>query len=176
MENQRIRLTKKMLKDALIVLLENKNINEITITELCKKAQINRVTFYKYYNIPNDVLKEIKDEMFDSMNQIISNYQKDNSHLISALEYLKDNRNILIVLINNISSKEIEDSLFYLRDVKKILLNRIPQTYKKIDIENLYQFICYGSYSIITQWIKNDCKQSTEDIADFIHKTTNKLL
>ena len=46
MENQRIRLSKTMLKNALIRLLANKSIDKITVYELCAEAQINRTTFY----------------------------------------------------------------------------------------------------------------------------------
>lgn len=48
MENQRVRLSKTMLKNALISLLAEKNIDKITIYELCKK--INHQTFKKWLN------------------------------------------------------------------------------------------------------------------------------
>ena len=47
MENQRIRLSKMLLKNALMKLLEEKPLEKITIYELCAEAQLNRVTFYK---------------------------------------------------------------------------------------------------------------------------------
>jgi len=49
MENQRIRLSKAMLKNGLLKLLKEKSLNEITICELCAVSGINRTTFYKYY-------------------------------------------------------------------------------------------------------------------------------
>ena len=46
MENQRVRLSKALLKEALVRLLETKPLDKITIYELCAEAQINRTTFY----------------------------------------------------------------------------------------------------------------------------------
>ena len=46
MENQRIRLTKTLLKNALLVLLGKKPIERIAVSEICAKAQVNRTTFY----------------------------------------------------------------------------------------------------------------------------------
>ena len=60
MENQRVRLTKRMLKDALVQLMETKPLEKITIYELCAKAEINRTTFYKYYGSQYDLLDDIK--------------------------------------------------------------------------------------------------------------------
>ncbi len=48
-EDRRIRMTKRMLKDALIELLKKKDIYHVSIRELCEAADVNRTTFYKYY-------------------------------------------------------------------------------------------------------------------------------
>ena len=65
MENQRIRLSKTMLKNALIELLKTKNIEKISIYELCGQAQINRTTFYKYYGSQYDLLADIENDVFN---------------------------------------------------------------------------------------------------------------
>ena len=49
-EDQRVMLTKRLLKDSLVSLLKEKTIFKITIRELCDTAGINRSTFYKYYD------------------------------------------------------------------------------------------------------------------------------
>ena len=48
-EDLRVRKTKKALSDAFISLLQEKRFEEITINELCEKAEIRRATFYKHY-------------------------------------------------------------------------------------------------------------------------------
>ena len=47
--DRRTKRTKKLLTDAFITLLSTKNLNEITIKELCDTADINRGTFYLHY-------------------------------------------------------------------------------------------------------------------------------
>lgn len=61
-EDQRIRLTKRLLKENLIELLAEKNIGRISVTELCSRSDINRSTFYQHYNTPKDVLLGIERE------------------------------------------------------------------------------------------------------------------
>ena len=49
-------MTKKIIKDTFIEMLEKKNIQKIYVRELCEKADINRSTFYKYYESQYDLL------------------------------------------------------------------------------------------------------------------------
>ena len=56
--NTKILNTKNCLYSALIELTKNSSVHEITVTELCKKAGINRTTFYKYFTSPEDVGQE----------------------------------------------------------------------------------------------------------------------
>lgn len=176
MENQRIRLTKKLLKDALIKLLHQKSIDSISVTELCKCAEINRVTFYKYYSNPSDVLTEIKDEILSDIEEIVSTYERNSTHLISALQFFQEKSDELIILMKNLPSNELEDRLFYSPTIKKILSENYLNDYNGADKEWAYLFICNGSYSIIRKWMLEGCQESSENIADFIHGFAMKLL
>ena len=44
-ENQRVMLTKQLLKESLIYLMKKKEIQKVSVSELCHNAGINRVTF-----------------------------------------------------------------------------------------------------------------------------------
>ena len=50
-ENQRMVVTKRMLKEWLLRPLDNIHVNE-----LCRESGINRATFYRHYETPQDVL------------------------------------------------------------------------------------------------------------------------
>ena len=58
-ENQRIALTKKLLQEGLLRLLETKSLDKISVTELCRESGINRATFYNHYNSPQELLTDI---------------------------------------------------------------------------------------------------------------------
>ena len=72
MENQRIRLTKSLLKNALLELLAQKPIEKIAICEICAHAQVNRTTFYKYYGSQYDLLAEIEEDRFAKLEEALS--------------------------------------------------------------------------------------------------------
>ena len=62
----RIRVTKKMIKDSFLDLLGAYPLDKISVTQICKKAEINRVTFYKYYQDVYDLYEKTVDELLDS--------------------------------------------------------------------------------------------------------------
>ena len=58
--DRRVKYTKMVLEDSFIKLLEKKDISQISITEICDNADINRATFYAHYSDQNDLLKIYK--------------------------------------------------------------------------------------------------------------------
>lgn len=58
----RIIKTKKAIREATLRLLSKKNLEEISITELATEAQVNRKTFYNYYQSLSNVVEEIENE------------------------------------------------------------------------------------------------------------------
>ena len=71
-EDRRVRRTKKLLTQALTQLLQQKQVNEITVKELTDLADMNRGTFYLYYKDIFDMIEKIEDELFENLNGIIS--------------------------------------------------------------------------------------------------------
>lgn len=61
--DRRIERTKKSIKDAFALLISQKSLNEITITDIAETANINRKTFYSYYAGIYEVIDEIEDEI-----------------------------------------------------------------------------------------------------------------
>ena len=62
--NRRILYTKKAIKESLLKLLETNEIHQITVTDICKMADINRGTFYTHYKDAYDLLQSISYYIF----------------------------------------------------------------------------------------------------------------
>ena len=59
-ENQRVRLSKRLIKESLTRLLQTESIHKVSIRTLCEEAGVNRSAFYKYYGSQYDVLEELE--------------------------------------------------------------------------------------------------------------------
>ena len=63
MEDKRVRKTKKMLKDTLISILDEMPFEQITVTMLCDRTVISRITFYAHYADKYDLVEDIFQDM-----------------------------------------------------------------------------------------------------------------
>ena len=66
-DDRRVRRTKKAVREALLRLMQDKQVAEVTTTELCREADVNRNTFYAHYSTPEEVLLEIEDEFLEEL-------------------------------------------------------------------------------------------------------------
>lgn len=60
--DRRTLYTRSVIKDALLELLEEKTFDKITVSSVCKQAEITRATFYLHYDNLSAVLDELLDE------------------------------------------------------------------------------------------------------------------
>ncbi len=65
-ENQRVRLTKQLLKKSLIALMKEKAFYQITVSDVCTLSELNRSTFYRHYNNVHDILLELENDLIES--------------------------------------------------------------------------------------------------------------
>lgn len=171
--DKRIVNTKKKLTNTLLILLEKKNINDITVLELCKKASINRTTFYKYYKDIDDLVSKIEESLIDDLKKYIDDIKRNylisyTSKIIEAIykekeiytKLLSDNgdHTFLRKILNLVHEQSIDEW-------QKLLKKATPN-----DIDNIYNFIVDGTIGLIEAWIRNDCKDDQNTIAIFINK------
>lgn len=70
--DRRVRKTKKAIKNALMALASDKNLSEITVTDISDIADINRKTFYVYYKDVYDLIDDIENDIISKLIPLIS--------------------------------------------------------------------------------------------------------
>ena len=95
-DNRRVVMTKKIIKDTFIEMLEKKNIQKIYVRELCEKADINRSTFYKYYESQYDLLAEMENDLLMEIEEKCMD-KDDVKGLNNILCFLNDNKKLYLV-------------------------------------------------------------------------------
>ena len=61
--DRRVRYTKEAIRESFFALLEQKPVEKISVTEICRGADINRGTFYSHYTDPFDLRRSLADEL-----------------------------------------------------------------------------------------------------------------
>lgn len=174
MENQRIRLTKKMLKDALIKLLEHKPIEKISVYELCEQAQINRTTFYKYYGSQHDLMADIQADFLTELENSLRETNRPMS-LVMILTYIDTHKDTCIVLMNNALNDGFLEQILSLSLLTQQLEKQISPQYSDYEKDYVKQFVIFGAYAIIRRWMLSEQPEAPEMIAKLILELIEKI-
>lgn len=172
-ENQRITISKHLLKASLLRLLQKKHISKISISELCQEAEINRTTFYRHYETPSDVLLEISlDYIQDFLNFSFPLCESPNlkSEILKLCRFVYNNADIAKLLMRNSSVEDIPKVFHKLYESfagsRQILYKGQP-----VDHDTLYlleAFLASGIYTIIDHWLMENIPKTPEEVADLI--------
>ena len=165
----RIVKTKDRLKNSLLALLKEKNFEDITISEICLKASVNRNTFYSHYQSVKDLLDEIEAqflEMLLSKIRVDSESVKDVSEIMAKiLICVRENKELCKLLFDDNGDKN------FLRTIVMFALPSAVQNWSyELNIPEdkatkLYYFLIGGSVNVIEQWLKQDCQEPPIELA-----------
>lgn len=173
MENQRIRLTKRMLKEALIRLLEQKPIEKITVHELCAEAEINRTTFYKYYGSQFDLLDDMQEDFISELETSMREKERPVS-LLNILKYIDTHRAFCTTLLRS-ADNGLLGKIFSLSLITQQLEAQTAPRYEGYKSGYVKEFVIYGCYSIIRRWLTAENPEPPEDITNIILELIERL-
>lgn len=179
-ENQRVVLTKRLLGEGLLRLLEKKELAKITVTELCRESGINRATFYKYYGCPEDVLAAIKEQFFQKLLALQEqNTVKTPTTYIESLgricAYFYEHKKLSKHIIQNMDFN-ISDILEKLSQGQNGMYEYLENNFDSDGVKLASTYIGYGTYSVVRQWLVNDIAKTPKEIEAIIYKLMNNEL
>ncbi|MGW9857259.1 AcrR family transcriptional regulator [Staphylococcus hominis] len=178
MNNQdlRVQRTKKALITTFSDLLEIKSFENITIQDLCEKANVRRSTFYRHFNDKYDLLNHIVGTLIEYFRtlHLPEIDPKDPRQFFN--KFMKD---ILLFISDNKAMVKSVISINIYSDVYQILYNQIYAVVKRqiefdkqigqfyID-EFIYgEFLTGGILSVILNWIQYG-QQSIDEVSSDI--------
>ena len=173
-EDQRIKLTKRLLAESLVELLKEKPLEKVTVTELCRKAGINRATFYNHYDMPADVLRVIDE---DFSRHVLDELKSANCS--TALEMMEvfcqtiyDNRAKISVILNNNGAEAA--TLLSLKETinsEEAYLNKLKEVCRQDEatVEMVRTFLANGALALIKKWIVEDVDMEPKAVAQLMY-------
>lgn len=154
------RITRECLQTALVYLLNEKNLEEITITELVKRSGVSRTAFYRNYNTKEDILEEIKQDLYNNIRDSLNNsfyIQNPRQWLVDYFRIAEEKAALLAPLM-----KSNLPSLFPLR--QSVLATLFPPSDK---LTHYMLVALEGALSsVFRHWFLSGRVESPEEMAD----------
>lgn len=178
-ENQRIALTKKLLQEGLLRLLEAKTLDKISVTELCRESGINRATFYNHYNSPQELLSSIEAKISSELKQIIGNPRTAAEvlqHTETVCAYFYEHSRTMLILHRCHADDEINDALYDLNENFQLfrLNSKFTHTMNQESLHLVSVFFYTGCYNILLEWLKNDIQKTPKEIAELMFRLASE--
>lgn len=168
--NRSVRMTKRRLSDALVALLAQKPVREITVRELTSLAKVSRGTFYFHYSDIYDLLTQIEQDQLEGldalMGAILPNLQSQTppEALHTLFVYLNENEALCTALMGPNG-----DAAFVMR-IREMLEKRVIGHFVEPGQETdrqlyLTSFAVNGCVGSIEAWLQNGRQQPPEEMA-----------
>ncbi len=170
--NQRTRLSKILLKNALMDLLSEKgSVTKISVRELCERADLNRSTFYAHYSEPKELLEEVEAELLDATREHLQKIGAENDigahrYLLSFLIYVKENDKPFRTLLIDAGDPEFL-SKFMQQSIIQFVEN-LNISFPKNQEQYIYSYILNGSTGVIIQWMRSDYSIDENALVDLL--------
>ena len=176
--DRRVARTKRNIYEAFFTLVQKKAINEITVTELAKAADIDRKTFYTHYQTVQDVFDEFKQNVYNECMRILKECEErglanqakldagetlERAEDLAPFDFVHFYDELNQVMVDNLSffeklSKDTE-SMFLKNDFKNILKqalidyskDQLPWSDYKMSV--YAEFIAAGTIYMWTDWL-----------------------
>lgn len=171
--------TKKLIRDALSELIEEKGYNNISITDLTLRANINRGTFYLHYTDKYDLLEKIEDEMIQELHDItkdisdsdslnMDSVQKPMPYMAEVFKYFKDNAKFMRAILSSkgdpifqLKLKKLIDTFLF----EKNLLKSLNPDNLMVPEEYFMAYVLSAHLGVLQQWLESGMEKSPEEMA-----------
>ena len=162
-EYSRVKKTKKAFERSLAELSKDYQANKISVTMVCKKAQLSRNAFYFHYKDINALIEDIENDVIREAQALLEELEKLGfpktvyatiDALIDLFESLRDT--VLMLMDNTYSTSFISRlSDMYSEFNYKFYVQYNGERDSRTGYEYYYRFISSGFYGLLRRWLEN---------------------
>lgn len=173
--DRRVKKTKTALKSALVKMLMEHDLSEISVSKLSEQADINRGTFYLHYQTVPDLFKEIEDEILNDFYKMVQGHDAGRpSSIINILDpifdYIVEHADVLVVFLHTNQGKFLQRAV---ESLKPQIKNGWVQLFGDLPedkYEYYYCFLTNGAVEVIRKWVLSGMKEDVKEMVDIVSK------
>lgn len=171
-KNSRYRETEQRIREAFVELLNQKDANRISVSDICQKGHLSRSAFYAHYEDINELIYRLESEKSKRIKEVLV-VSDDGLHdkLEKYFAYLMENRRFYQAYFTMESNASLVTEL--MRSYEGTVLPKEPDA---AATHYYMHFLKAGIREIAAEWLKHDCKESPADMAELLTKGLPQFL
>lgn len=174
--NRKRAYSRRVIRDAFLEIAQTTLISDITVTDICRVADINRTTFYANYDNISDLLQSIVSELHQKLTHVMVQYEHMNTEefYIAMLRIIQENASLCLVM-TQLSDRELEVMhIDFNRPIQSRNLRIRNSSPEGLQIASDY-IICGTSY-VIVKWLKQGMEPPAEVLAKQLREINGFLM
>ena len=171
--NRQVQRTRSWIFEAVMLLMDEKPYDKITVSDITKKAGVARQTFYRNYNDKDDVVFEYIARIFSAESFALEKDKKDDRNIIVLMidyAYMANNKETLKKIL---SVADIENRV--INEGQKFPMSLIEHYRKALSAEEYLICrikLCYqitGCLRVLFDWFINDMPMPVKNIVSMLN-------
>lgn len=182
---KRVNRTKRLIRDTLTELIEEKGFEGVTVRDLTERAKINRGTFYLHHRDKYDLLEQSEDEVIKGIVQLVHEIspieavaytsQNEPFPIIQKLfEYFQENANFMKVILGPKGDPAFQVKLREL--ITETFLNKMAKEINSeemmVPVEFLTTYVSAAHVGVIQHWLETGMEKSPREMTLILAKMT----
>lgn len=163
--NKRRKESREKIMKVFVEELQNRDVRDISVTDICKLADINRSTFYANFIDVYDLVDKINEIMLEMFFDVYKEEASEGKHsydFLKLFRHIKDNQ---IFYKTFFKLNENFDKSLFIYDVNEEAF-RFYGSDKFVDYH--IEFFQSGLNAVIKRWLNTGCKETPEEIESII--------
>lgn len=176
-QDERYHVADEAIYDAFLLILKEKDLDKITVSDVIKKAGIVRSTFYNHYeNIPA-LVTAIEDKIIEDIFSLMETFHPENDHdmcksyFLTICNYTMTNPFLANLLSNPRGDAFFEKSItMFHRYVTLVTQNKTPSHHGKDEFSYMIACTIGSTIGVLHKWTRENFQVPAEVIADILTK------
>ena len=168
--------TKRMLRKALLELIEEKGIEGVTVSDLTERADVNRGTFYLHYRDTAELMHQLKEEIFVGLTEklrfirpleLASYSDRDRAYppAVQTFEYILEHRDFFRVILGPNGDPA------YMLQIKKFMMEHLTALFPRdagnpaVPPDYLFAYITSAQLGVLQHWFETGNQLTPAEVA-----------
>lgn len=160
--------SQRWIRKVLLDLMENTEYDKITVTEICRRAELDRRTFYRNFDSKNDVLEQYINLLSEEYIKSFAGIDSTSRH--AAAKFFFEFWGQHSDFIRNIKISGLSDFIFkrfekFTREHREFL---IGSDIRKLPEEYVFAYRIGGFWNVMLQWADKEERLSPDEMASIL--------
>lgn len=181
-DDRRTRMTKALINESFLELLEQRHLSKITVKDICEGADVNRSTYYRYYSDPFDQIEKMEDTIIEGLCSCLNesggerhvNHGTLQSSIERLLGYILENKRTFCVLLGDNGGISLQRDILTLFS-EKLLPASSSSSDPAMPLQT-FIFVSNGSFGLIYYWLVNGIPEPPNELASRIATFVSRFM